>query len=68
MRVKDRGVKPTETVDGKKLTEEFLCSFDGLRDEYGSILSYLSNLGDMTFFFNGKESTAKEEIPFLGQK
>lgn len=68
MRVKDRGMKPTESVDGKKLTEEFLCSYDGDRENSGDMTCYLSNVGNMPFFFNGKEYNAKEEIPFLGEK
>ena len=67
MRVKDRGVKPTESVDGKKLTEEFLCTYDGNRDTYGDMSGFLSNLGEVAFFFNGNKYKLKD-IPFLGQK
>jgi hypothetical protein len=66
MRVKDRGVKPTESADGKKLTEEFLCTYDGQRDEYGDMSGFLSNLGEIAFFFNGNKYKTKD-IPFLGQ-
>jgi hypothetical protein len=66
MRVKDRGLKPTESVDGKKLTEEFLCPYDGNRDVHGDMSGFLGNLGEIAFFFNGNKYKSKD-IPLLGQ-
>jgi hypothetical protein len=72
VKVKDRGQKAVHTMDGKKIVEEHLCEYGGLRDvenfkSHGTLEAMFGLFTDnFKYYFNGEKMSVLN-IPFLGE-